>query len=129
MTARAQPLAVARAAVDAARAVTGVLDLSGGTIGEFATYGGGERLPGVRVRTGERPSVALKLVVAFGQELPELTDEVRSRVRAAVAPLLGHEAVPVDIDIADVRIREYAGELPPATPPAPAAREEGAWRS
>jgi uncharacterized alkaline shock family protein YloU len=130
MTLQAQSLAVARAAVAAARDVAGVLDVHGGRIGEFATYGGGERVVGVRVRTGTEPSVALKLVVEFGRQLPELTDEVRHRVDEAVAPLLGRDHVPVDLDIVDVRAAQAAGALPVATSPAaPATSEEVAWQS
>ncbi len=122
MSAVSADLAMARAAADAARAVPGVVDLSDGIVGEFATYGGGERLPGVRARVGDQPSVRLKLVVAFGRALPELTDEVRARVREAVASLAG-ESVTVDIDIVDVRV-EDAG--PDSTP---TERGELTWQS
>ena len=108
MSAVSQTLAAARAAEAAARGVPGVLDLSGGTVGEFATYGDGQRVAGVRVRTGAQPSVALKLVVAFGQHLPELTETVRARVQEAVAAPLGSGDVPVDLDIVDVRVQEVS---------------------
>jgi uncharacterized alkaline shock family protein YloU len=109
VTAVPQLLAAARAAVDAARAVPGVVDLSDGAVGEFATYSGGERVPGVRIRTGERPAVRLRLVVAFGQVLPELSDEVGARVRKAAGPLLGDDDITVDLDIVDVRLDTGAG--------------------
>lgn len=100
--ARPQSFLVARAADQAARAVPGVVDLYGGRIGEFATYGGGERITGVRVQTGAEPAVKLRLIAAYGQALPELTETVRTRVRESVATFLGRTDVPVDIDVADV---------------------------
>lgn len=133
MSATGQSIAVARAAAEAARAVAGVLDLAGGMIGEFATYGGGERQVGVRVRSGDQPSVALKLVVAFGAALPELTDNVRERVRDAVVPLLGTDTT-IDIDVVDVRL-EDAGERALPLPPTGEStvlqtdRGELTWRS
>jgi uncharacterized alkaline shock family protein YloU len=121
---------VARAADEAARAVPGVVDLYGGRLGEFATYGGGERITGVRVQTGPQPSVKLRLVAAYGQALPELTEHVRLRVREAVATFLGRSDVPVDIDVADVVTRD---EQPPAAElPATAAQTVGGeppWQS
>lgn len=108
-----QPLAAARAAETAARAVPGVIDLSGGRIGEFATYGGGERVVGVRVRNGPDANVVLRLVVEYGRALPELTDDVRSRVREAVTPYLMRADTTVDIDVVDVTTREaVVAELP-----------------
>jgi len=108
-------LAVARAAESAARATAGVADLSGGAIGEYSTYGSGERVSGVRVRTGDEPSVGVRLVVEYGRPLPELVDELRSRILADVTPLFGRE-VPVNLEIVDVTTQAEgqqatAGEL------------------
>lgn len=114
MSAVSLSLAVARAAESAARGTAGVADLSGGTIGEFSTYGSGERVVGVRVRTGDEASVGLRLVVEYGRPLPELVDEVRSRILAGVTPLFGRE-VPVNLEIVDVTLQaegqQTAGEL------------------
>ncbi len=123
MSAVSLSLAVARAAESAARAVPGVADLSGGTIGEFSTFGSGERVTGVRVRTAPQPSVAVRLVAVYGRPLPELTDEVRAGIRAAVNPLFNRDDVPVDIDIVDVTTDPQpvpAGELPAGAPTGPA---------
>jgi uncharacterized alkaline shock family protein YloU len=97
------PLALARAAAQAARAVEGVVDLQGGAVGEFATYGGGERQTGVRVVVTGTPRVSLRLVVAFGRPIPELADQVHTRVREATTALLpaGTDVV-VDVHVADV---------------------------
>jgi len=107
MSAVSLSLAVARAAESAARGIAGVADLSAGTIGEFSTYGSGERVSGVRVRTGDDPSVGLRLVVEYGRPLPELVDEVRARVLAEVTPLFGRE-VPVNLEIVDVTMQAEA---------------------
>lgn len=112
------PVVLARAASDAARGVSGVLDLQAGAVGEFATYGGGQRVPGVRVELGPPVKVALRLVVAFGRPLGELTDEARDEVRRAVVALTGQPEPPVDLHVVDVRTGgpEPAGTLPATTP-------------
>lgn len=133
MSATGQSIAAARAAAEAARAVPGVLDLGGGVLGEFATYGGGDRVLGVRVRAGERPSVALKLIVEFGSALPELTDSVRAGVRSAAAGLLGRDDLVVDIDVVDVRMQgdDSPAALPPVSEPTVMQTDRGelTWRS
>lgn len=125
MSAKPQPLAAARAAETTARAVPGVLDLSGGRIGEFATYGSGERVVGVRVGSGPDPSVTLRLVVEYGRDIPELTDEVRRRVREAVAAYLLRADVPVNIDVVDVSTREAAAAALPSVATATPLRAIG----
>jgi uncharacterized alkaline shock family protein YloU len=124
-TTSVSPLALARAAAQAARGVGGVVDLNAGSVGEFATYGGGEREPGVRAVVGGRPRIALRLVVAFGRPLPELTDEVRSRVQDAAAGLLGGSRPTVDVHVVDVALPGTPAvppttSVPPATTATPA---------
>jgi uncharacterized alkaline shock family protein YloU len=99
------PLALARAAATAALAVDGVVDLQGGAVGEFATYGAGERQSGVRAVIGGTPRVGLRLVVAFGSPIPELAETVHARVKEAASALLpeGTE-VAVDVHVADVAL-------------------------
>lgn len=126
MTSAVAAVALARMAEQAARAVPGVLDLHAGAVGEFTTYGGGERIRGIRVATGAAPSVALRLVAAFGYPLPELTDEVRERVRDALEGVTGQPVGAVDLHVVDVR-EETEGPtaaLPTGTGPAAPAGEE-----
>ena len=125
-TTSVSPLALARAAARAARGVDGVVDLNAGSVGEFATYGGGEREPGVRAVVGGRPRIALRLVVAFGRPLPELTDDVRSRVQDAAVGLLGGSRPTVDVHVVDVALPGTPAvppttSVPPATTATPAA--------
>lgn len=139
MTTAAAAIALARVAEQAARGVPGVLDLHAGAVGEFTTYGGGERVRGVRVRTSPSPSVALRLIAAYGYPLPELTDEVRERVREALEGVTGQRTAAVDLHVVDVREKteEPAVALPaesgitpdrhPTTAVAPGG--EPSWRS
>lgn len=95
------PIDVARAVADAARAHDDVVDLDTGLAGEFATYGLGGRVPGVRVdvdRDG-RTQVQLRLVVRFGRPLPDIGDEVRSRVTAGLDGIAEPE---VHVHVADI---------------------------
>lgn len=135
----AAAIALARVADEAARGVPGVLDLHAGAVGEFTTYGGGERVRGIRVTTGPPLSVALRLVAAYGYPLPELTDEVRTRVRGALEGVTGQPSAAVDLHIVDVReetevpamaLPAESGTTPDRRPTTPAAPgEEPSWRS
>lgn len=100
-------LAVAGAAADAARSSSGVVDLHGGAVGEFATYGPGGRVRGVRVALGDPTTVTIRVVAAFGQPLGELGEEVRRRVGDALARVDAAlvEAV-IAVHVADVRLPE-----------------------
>lgn len=109
MTASPAPVELARAAAAAARQTPGVLDLDAGALGEFATYGGGTRIPGVRVAPHLDPSVRLRLVTGADQPLPELAADVRARVIASLADA-GFPARRVDIHIAGVRQAEEEAE-------------------
>lgn len=95
------PVGVARIVADAARSHDDVVDLDAGLAGEFATYGLGDRVPGVRVEVDRdgRTQVHLRLVVRFGRPLPDIGDEVRSRVAAG----LDRTAEPdVHVHVADI---------------------------
>ncbi len=111
------PIAVARVVQAAAVEAPGVVALHGGAVGELATYGDGARVPGVAVRTGARPSIAVHVVATFGAALDALADDVRRRVTeslAAGAPAAA--AWPVDVHVADVRLGTTdAPELPRRT--------------
>ena len=94
------PVEVARVVADAARSHGDVVDLDAGLAGEFATYGLGGRVPGVRVERDRegRTQVQVRLVVRFGRALPDIGDEVRSRV---TAPLDGPDPE-VHVHVADI---------------------------
>lgn len=120
MTAAVAPIRIARAAASAARGVPGVLDLSAGAVGEFATYGDGGREPGVRVTRDAVTRVTLRLVVEFGRALPELAEDVRETVAAVIAPLAGDVGPVVDLEIVDVRApsKVEPAAIPAVTAPA-----------
>jgi len=88
-TTSVSPVVLARAVAASVLAVDGVVDLDAGTVGEYATYGAGQRQPGVRAVVGSPPRVAIRLVVAYPVALPGLVDRVREAVVAAVAGLPG----------------------------------------
>ena len=95
------PIDIARAVADAACAHDDVVALDRGLAGEFATYGLGGRVPGVRVEVDRDggAQIELRLVVRFGRPIPDIGDEVRSRVSAA----LEHVADPqVHVHVADI---------------------------
>jgi uncharacterized alkaline shock family protein YloU len=103
MPAAVAPLPVARLAERAALDTPGVSSLHAGAVGELATWGGGDRVGGVSVRTGREPSVTVAVVAHFGVALGNLADEVRHRV---VAALVGEHpeaaAWPVHVHVADI---------------------------
>ncbi len=90
---------VARAVADSARAHDDVVDLDAGLAGEFATYGLGERVPGVRVERDldERADVRVRIVVRFGRPLPAIGDEVRDRITSALHGLVDDPSVHVHV--------------------------------
>lgn len=95
-------LDVARSVADAARSVDDVVDLDAGVAGEFATYGLGGRVPGVRIdvdRTG-RTFAHVRVVVRFGRPLPDIGDDVRARVAAALGDRTGDPEI--DVHVADI---------------------------
>jgi uncharacterized alkaline shock family protein YloU len=91
---------LARAIADAARSTVGVTRLDGGAVGEFATYADGERVEGVRIGTEDPTRVRLRLVVAFGRPIPEITAEVDAAVRARLASQW--RPTRIDIDVVDI---------------------------
>jgi uncharacterized alkaline shock family protein YloU len=68
-----------------------VLSLSGGMVGEVATYLPGRRVTGVRVRDAV---VEVHVVARYGPPM----DEIGAQVRAAVTPFVGDRTVAVTID-------------------------------
>ena len=113
-TADASPVEVAQIAAAAAAGVPGVVGFHSGTVGEIATYGGGRRIEGIRLRPGSPPSIAAYLVVAYGQSLHDLAAAVRQAVAGALAEHAGpgYARVTVDVHIADLRAAGTQGAGP-----------------
>ena len=111
------PVTLAGAAAEAAVATKGVARLDGGLAGTVATYGGGRRVRGVRVRDGEDPSVEVHVVLTLDRPVPVVTSDLRDAVTAALERL-GDRGRAVHIHVADVTTEpevEVVGELPPVT--------------
>ena len=89
--------AVARAALSCRE----VAALSGGAVGEAATYLPARRVTGVRVAGGE---VAVHVVARWGTPLPD----VAAAVRRAVAPVTGH--LPTAAYVEDILLPEEEAE-------------------
>jgi uncharacterized alkaline shock family protein YloU len=111
------PLTIAAAAAEAALATKGVVRLDSGPAGSVATYGGGQRVRGVRVRDGDVPAVHVHLVLTVDRPIPDVTADVRDAVAAALE-LIGDPPRAVHVHVTDVALEpeaETAGELPPVT--------------
>ncbi len=79
------------AVLTAALACPEVAEMSGGAIGEVATYLPGRQLLGVRVTDDE---VEVHVVARWGASLPEVAEEVKR----SVAPIAGRLPVAVHVD-------------------------------
>lgn len=86
-----------------------VARLSGGALGEVATYLPGRRVLGVRV---DDDAVQVHIVGRYGPTV----DEIAAEVRAAVRAVLGARPVAVGVDDLDV---SGAGVPAAASPPGP----------
>jgi len=86
----ATKLAVARVAREVACGVPGVAGLYAGVLGEFSTYGDGERIRGVQVRSGENAAieeVEVRVTLDFDHLVASSFDTVQqlgARVQVAV---------------------------------------------
>lgn len=100
-----EDIEIARAAALAARAVPGVEHLTTGVLGGAATYGRGEVVQGVAVRS-EREAVHLEVHVtmriADANDLLAAAEPVRTSVRQAVEQLTARPVGRVDIAIDDL---------------------------
>jgi len=111
-------VAIARTAAEAVRGVPGVADLSGGAVGEFATYGVGERVSGIRAKQGDPPTVGVRVVAEFGESLPALADRIRRELGEVLGQLPGVNGSPViSIDIVDVVVAGQRTALPATSSP------------
>ena len=102
---------LAQAAAQAANAVPGVAGLYAGVLGEFSTYGNGERIGGVRVRLesqGALEQVEVRvtadmdaLLASAADTVHDLSERVHAAVSEAVQDRTGRP-VPVHVRISDV---------------------------
>lgn len=83
--------ALAERVAEAALACPDVLALSGGMVGEVATYLPGRRVTGVRVREAV---VEVHVVARYGPPM----NEIGAQVRAALTPFVVDRTVAVTID-------------------------------
>lgn len=85
------------------RQVPDVADLSGGTVGEVATYLPGRRVAGIREHEGR---VEIHLALGGSQPAPQTVSEVRTAVKEMV------DGRPVDVVVDDIEIPQQFA-LPP----------------
>ncbi len=74
---------IAAAAAEIAAAATGlptVARLYHGAVGEIATYGGGRRVGGVRIRPDSPLQIDVHIVARYGRPLPEIATSVRTEI-------------------------------------------------
>lgn len=98
--------ALAERVAEAALACPEVLALSGGMVGEVATYLPGRRVTGVRVHDAV---VEVHVVAHYGPPM----DEIGAQVRAAVTPFVGDRTVAVTIDDLAVELGTGGADGPP----------------
>ncbi len=98
------PVGVARVAAAAATRTPEVVDLHSGVAGEFATYGGGERVAGVRLRRREPPvRLEVRVTARYGRPLNEVAADVRDNVLLDLSRALpGQAPTTVDVRVADL---------------------------
>lgn len=95
-------MALARLAATAAANTPGVVRLDGGPLGAFATYGEGTKVVGVRARGDPSPWVEVRMVVLFGESVPEVADRVRSAVAVAVNEGLPGTDPEIDVHVTEI---------------------------
>ncbi|WP_433519754.1 Asp23/Gls24 family envelope stress response protein [Nonomuraea sp. CA-143628] len=105
-----EDVVVAKIAGLAAREVSGVYDMGGGTARALSTMrgivGGDKSLSqGVSVEVGQRQAaVDLDLVAEYGIAIPELAGAVRRNVINAIERMCGLEVTEVNIRVDDVHL-------------------------
>lgn len=104
---------VSKVAGLATREVAGVYDVGGGAaraIGSAAQRVGlGDQLSqGVSVDVGTREAaVDLKVVIEYGESIPQVTDAIRQNVIKRIGGITGLEVTEVNIDVTDLH---FAGD-------------------
>jgi len=97
---------LARAVAEAVRAVPGIADVSPGQFAERATYGPGEKVPGIVVeRVGDGLELEVHVCAHYTNALvlPELAARVRTAVRQTVEARDNRPIRRVDVAFDDVR--------------------------
>lgn len=103
MTSVPQPVDVAHTVATAATSLPEVERLYQGALGEIATYGRGERVGGVRLHDVEASRIEVHVVARYGRPLPEVAEEVRAVVSAALLHQGMHlRDLAIDVRIADL---------------------------
>ncbi|TQL67904.1 putative alkaline shock family protein YloU [Nocardioides albertanoniae] len=106
---------VSKIAGIAAREISGVHDLGGGTARAAGALR--ERIPGSRtnlgqgvsVEVGERQAAAdLDIVAEYGTSIPDLASAIRRNVKASVERMTGLEVTEVNITVHDVFLEDDA---------------------
>lgn len=106
-TAPVEPVVLAAAVARAVTALSDVVDLDDGHVGEIATYWRGRRVGGVRLRAGSPPRIAVHVIVRYGRPLPEVAADVRALACAAAAELDDNLArAAVDVHITDLAVED-----------------------
>jgi uncharacterized alkaline shock family protein YloU len=114
MDSRFDRLTLGRAVVAAVRAVPGVSDMSPGRYGEVATYGAGEKVPGVLITmSGGALTIDVHVCAEYDHSLvfAELAARVRNSIRQTlessnVAPM---SPAQIDISFDDLHVPQDNG--------------------
>jgi len=88
---------------DAVLTAPGVVALSGGTLGEVATFLPGRRVPGVRLGPGPGDPLEVHVVAAYGTPVAETAAAVRAAL-AGLPPSAGVAGRPVHVVVDDVAL-------------------------
>lgn len=90
----------------AASEVNGVAHMSGGFVGDLAERLGRKNLSkGVRVEVGEKEAaVDVSVIVAYGQRIPEVAQQIQDNVRQAIGTMTGLNVVEVNVHVVDVNV-------------------------
>ncbi|MEV1241696.1 Asp23/Gls24 family envelope stress response protein [Nonomuraea sp. NPDC050022] len=126
-----EDVVVAKIAGLAAREVSGVYDMGGGTaraLGTMRGMVGGDKsvAQGVSVEVGQRQAaVDLDLVAEYGVAIPELAGAVRRIVINAIERMCGLEVTEVNIRVNDVHLRDTPAGESSGTSAAEAERSGG----
>ena len=100
---------VAKVAGIAAREVSGVYALGGGSARAFGAIrdaiNATDLTQGVKVEVGETQAAAdLTIVVEYPAPIQEVADRVRARVADAITRLVGLEVVEINVDVNDIHL-------------------------